>query len=107
MRDLISRVMAAFAVMLLALAHPRTAEAITAALTATTAPARPETPPPATPEPTPPRPGTERVRPYATALASRAPYAFGSPQWWDAHAATKRPQTFIHDGPPYRPYLNR
>ncbi|MGI5120010.1 hypothetical protein ACQEU5_10820 [Marinactinospora thermotolerans] len=102
MRDLISRVITAIAVMLLALVHPRvTTEAVMAAVagTGTTAGRYEE---PAAPVVPPPR-NAERVRPYFR--APHTAYAFGSPHWWEAHAASKRPQPFIHDGTPYRPYV--
>ncbi|GAB3213590.1 hypothetical protein GCM10027294_46470 [Marinactinospora endophytica] len=99
MRDFISRVMVAFAAMLLALAHPRTVEAITSALNAGSPAEHPEAASAA--------PGTDlrprsanRVRSYSKDI--RAPYVFGSPEWWESHRESKRPQTFVHDGPPYR-----
>ena len=108
MNDLISRALSAFVAGLLALAYPGVS---VEALTAPQKVSEGEGLPPAFSSPQgasecpscSTRKRSTRVR--SDSRPVRAPYAFGSPEWWEAHNASKRPQVFIINDRPYRQYV--
>ncbi len=109
MSDLISRALSAFAATLLALAYPGVS---VEALTASQEASEREDPPPVFPAPQGAsecpscavRKRSTRVRGYSRPV--RAPYAFGSAEWWEAHNASKHPRAFIINDRPYRQYIS-
>jgi hypothetical protein len=98
MNDLISRALSTFCAGLLALAYPGVSME---ALTTSQETFQREDLPPASPVPhgasecasCATRQRSARVRGYSR--PARDPYAFGSPEWWEAHSAPKQPLAFI------------